>query len=125
MIILRNRWNISSFYSWNLSRRFGSDWYQKWIDLTVLRMNNWGINTIGNWSDPNLGESHRKAYVATLEGWGIEEGKMGMPDVYDPGYTAMLIPQLHFNAALKKMILFFSDISLATNHPGREGSQIW
>ena len=69
--------NISSFYTWNLSRRFGNDWYQKWIDLTFLRMNNWGINTIGNWSDPNLGSGHRKAYVATLEGWGIETGKDG------------------------------------------------
>jgi hypothetical protein len=81
---------IYSFYSWNLSRRLESDWYQKWINLTVLRMNSWGINTIGNWSDPVLGESHRKAYVATLEGWGIESGDMGMPDVYDPGYAAMV-----------------------------------
>jgi len=79
---------IYSFYSWNLFRRLDSDWYQKWIDLTVLRMNSWGINTVGNWSDPKLGDSHRKAYVATLEGWGIENGKMGMPDVYLPGYQA-------------------------------------
>ena len=81
---------ISSFYTWNLSRRFGTDWYQKWIDLTVLRMNNWGINTVGNWSDSNLGNSHRKAYVATLDGWGIESGKMGMPDVYSPDYRAQV-----------------------------------
>jgi hypothetical protein len=80
--------DISSFYTWNLSRRFGTDWYQKWIELTVLRMNNWGINTVGNWSDSNLGKSHRIAYVATLEGWGIESGKMGMPDVYSPDYRA-------------------------------------
>lgn len=80
--------DISSFYTWNLSRRFGSDWYQKWIDLTFLRMASWGINTIGNWSDHNLGLNHKMAYVATLEGWGIENGKMGMPDVYTPGYNA-------------------------------------
>ena len=81
---------IYSFYSWNLSRRHGADWYQKWINLTVQRMNSWGINTIANWSDPNLGKSHQKAYVATLEGWGIESGEMGMPDVYSPGYDAMV-----------------------------------
>jgi hypothetical protein len=81
---------INSFYSWNLSRRHGADWYQKWIKLTVLRMNSWGINTIANWSDPNLGKSHQKAYVATLDGWGIESGEMGMPDVYAPGYAAMV-----------------------------------
>jgi hypothetical protein len=77
---------ISSFYTWNLSRRFGPDWYEKWINFTALRMDSWGINTVGNWSDSNLGASHRKAYVATLEGWGIEAGEMGMPDVYSPDY---------------------------------------
>ena len=76
-----------SFYTWNLFRRFGSDWYQKWMDFTVRRMNDWGLNTIANWSDATLGGSHRKAYVATLRGWGIETGLMGMPDVYDPDYA--------------------------------------
>ncbi len=78
----------TSFYTWNLYRRYGSDWYQKWMDLTVRRMDSWGINTIGNWSDATLGGSHRKAYVATLRGWGIETGIMGMPDVYAPDYIA-------------------------------------
>ena len=77
-----------SFYTWNLYRRFGSDWYQKWMDMTVRRMDSWGLNTIGNWSDATLGGSHRKAYVATLNGWGIETGIMGMPDVYAPDYAA-------------------------------------
>jgi hypothetical protein len=80
----------SSFFSWNLYRRFGKDWYQKWMDYTVRRMDNWGLNTIANWSDPTLGGSHRKAYVATLRGWGIETGQMGMPDVYDPGYEELV-----------------------------------
>jgi hypothetical protein len=78
----------TSFYTWNLYRRHGSEWYQKWMDLTVRRMDSWGINTIGNWSDATLGGSHRKAYVATLRGWGIETGLMGMPDVYASGYIA-------------------------------------
>jgi hypothetical protein len=77
-----------SFYTWNLNRRFDSDWYLKWMELTFLRMDNWGLNTIGNWSDPALGGSHRKAYVATLNGCGIETGTMGMPDVYASGYAA-------------------------------------
>jgi hypothetical protein len=41
---------FASFYAWNLSRRFGADWYPKWVDFTVRRMKAWGINTIGNWS---------------------------------------------------------------------------
>jgi hypothetical protein len=79
-----------SFFSWNLYRRFGTDWYQKWMDFTIRRMDYWGLNTIANWSDPTLGGSHRKAYVATLRGWGIETGLMGMPDVYDPGYEELV-----------------------------------
>ncbi len=57
------------------------------MDFTIRRMDNWGLNTIANWSDATLGASHRKAYVATLRGWGIETGLMGMPDVYDPDYA--------------------------------------
>jgi hypothetical protein len=76
-----------SFFTWNLYRRFGEDWYQKWMAFTVRRMDNWGLNTIANWSDATLGKSQRKAYVATLRGWGIETGVMGMPDVYSPEYT--------------------------------------
>jgi hypothetical protein len=79
---------ISSFYTWNLYRRFGTDWYQKWTDLTIRRMDDWGLNTIANWSDESLGSLHRKAYVSTLSGWGIENGIMGMPDVYDLLYAA-------------------------------------
>ncbi len=77
----------ASFFSWNLYRRFGSDWYQKWMDFTVRRMDDWGLNTIANWSDANLGNQQKKAYVATLRGWGIETGLMGMPDVYDPAWV--------------------------------------
>jgi hypothetical protein len=78
----------NSFYNWNLFRRFGSDWYRKWIDFTVRRMDNWGLNTIANWSDSTLGASHKKAYAQMLRGWGIETGQMGMPDVYAPDYAA-------------------------------------
>ena len=79
-----------SFYTWNLNRRFGEEWYGKWMDLTSLRMRNWGLNTVGNWSDTNLGKSRKIPYVANLTGWGIQSGKMGMPDVYEPGYSGMV-----------------------------------
>ncbi len=78
----------SSFYSWNLFRRFGPDWYPKWMDLTFRRMDSWGINTIANWSDPNLGKARKKPFVANIGDWGIESGIMGMPDVYASDYMA-------------------------------------
>jgi hypothetical protein len=77
-----------AFFSWNLYRRFGTDFYQKWQDLTVRRMDNWGLNTVGNWSDAQLGRSQRKAAVATLGGWGFSAQTMGLPDVYAPDYAA-------------------------------------
>jgi hypothetical protein len=80
----------SSFYTWNIARRFGADWTDKWIDLTVRRMFAWGFNTVGNWSDPRLGSAHRIPYVVTLRGWGIESGPMGVPDVYAPEYAASI-----------------------------------
>jgi hypothetical protein len=78
----------SSFHAWNLYRRFGEDWYEKWMDLTFRRMDNWGINTIGNWSDNNLGRQQRKPYTTQLGRLGGSAATMGMPDIYAPGYAA-------------------------------------
>src|SRR5581483_9835164 len=78
-----------SFYMWNLTRRFGPDWTAPWIDLTIGRMNAWGFNTVGNWSDPRLGNAKRIAYVVTSRGWG-RNGPMGVPDVYAPDFAHMV-----------------------------------
>jgi hypothetical protein len=76
----------ASFYTWNLERRFGLDWLPKWIDLTMERMRAWGFNTVGNWSDPKLGAAGHMPYVATTRGWGIENGPMGVANVYAPDF---------------------------------------
>lgn len=78
----------ASFFTWNLYRRYGENWYEKWKEMTFRRMDSWGLNTVANWSDKNLGQSRRKAYVATLGGWGFSAETMGMPDVYDSNYAA-------------------------------------
>jgi len=77
----------ASFYTWNLTRRFGPDWTDKWIDLTMRRMSVWGFNTIGNWSDQRAGNAHRVPYVYTARGWGIETGPMGVADVYSADFA--------------------------------------
>ena len=74
------------FSSWNLFRRFGPAWDSNWVDFAIRRLNTWGINTIGNWSDSRLWDTHKKAYIVFLRGWGIEAGYMGMPDVYAPEF---------------------------------------
>jgi len=77
----------ASFYTWNLLRRFGQNWQDKWIDLTIRRMDAWGFNTIANWSDPQLWAAQRKPYVVILRGWGIETGYLGMPDVFSDDFA--------------------------------------
>ena len=78
----------SSFFTWNAYRRFGQDYYQKWMDFTARRMTDWGLNTVANWSDADLGRTKGIPYVATLSGWGFEARTMGMPDVYAPDYAS-------------------------------------
>jgi hypothetical protein len=78
----QSRRGQAGFYTWNLARRHGAEWRTKWIDLAVRRLESWGMNTIGNWSDASLWDSRRKAYVVNLRGWGMETGYMGMPDVF-------------------------------------------
>jgi hypothetical protein len=72
----------TGFYTWNLKRRHGDTWETKWPDLLLRRLESWGLNTIGNWSDPQLWNAGKKAYQVNLRGWGMETGFMGMPDVY-------------------------------------------
>jgi hypothetical protein len=80
----------AGFYSWNLARRHGEAWKTKWIDLAVGRLEAWGLNTIGNWSDPRLWDAPKKAYVVNLRGWGMETGYMGMPDVFSGDFPKIV-----------------------------------
>ncbi|MCW5978936.1 MAG: hypothetical protein KIT09_12725 [Bryobacteraceae bacterium] len=84
------RFGVPGFYAWNLERRHGSAWKTKWIDLAVRRMEEWGMNTVGNWSDPGLWDARKKAYVVNLRGWGMETGYMGMPDVFSDEFPKIV-----------------------------------
>jgi hypothetical protein len=78
------------FYAWNLVRRHGAESDANWIDLTIRRLESWGLNTIGNWSDERLWNAHKKAYVVNLRGWGMETGYMGMPDVFSEDFPKIV-----------------------------------
>jgi hypothetical protein len=80
----------TGFFGWNILRRFGDDRKDAWVDLDIRRMESWGLNTIGNWSDSRLWDAHKKAYVVNLRGWGMETGYMGMPDVYSAEFPKMV-----------------------------------
>ncbi len=72
----------ASFFTWNLFRRDGSDWLQKWVDRTIRRMDAWGLNTVANWSHSALWESRKKAYTIPLGRWETAVSYLGLPDVF-------------------------------------------
>ncbi|MGD0650071.1 MAG: hypothetical protein ABSA97_02850 [Verrucomicrobiia bacterium] len=70
----------TSFYTANLQRRYGDDWRPKWADLTVRRLDAWGMNTVSGQALTNT--QPRKPYVMFIRGWQVGQSIMGMPDVY-------------------------------------------
>jgi hypothetical protein len=88
----RGRW--FDFYEANLYRATGADWLTIWRRRTLDRLQAWGFNTIGNWSDDALGKMHRVAYTLPIyingtfgnvssgfDYWGR------MPDPLDPRFA--------------------------------------
>ena len=59
------------FYTANLERKYGRDWRERWKSITLARLQAWGFNTIGNWSDPWLYEERRMPFTATLHVEGV------------------------------------------------------
>jgi len=76
-----------SFLTWNLLRRFGESWVPGWVDLTLRRMDAWGLNTVANWSDDRLWDAKRKPYVIPLASWLTEVSYLGLPDVYSEAFA--------------------------------------
>lgn len=78
------------FYRANLQRRDGPDYEKRWTARTVQRMQAWGFNTVGNWSEVDrFGAQLPYTLPVQIEGdfgrisdgldwWG------GAPDVFDP-----------------------------------------
>lgn len=54
------------FYTGNLKRKFGDGFPDRFYDFLQLRMDSWGVNTIGNWSDDRLQRQKKRAYTAEL-----------------------------------------------------------
>jgi hypothetical protein len=72
----------SSFFSWNLQRRFGDEWLSKWVDWSLQRMDAWGLNTVANWSHQALWSAGKKPYAIPLGRWESKVSYLGLPDVY-------------------------------------------
>ena len=84
-----------NFTGANLLRKYGPDWRQDFFRIAQRRLRSWGMNTIGNWSDPSLGPMHQTPYVVTVHvGGRLLEGSQGywgqFVDPFDPQFTTSL-----------------------------------
>ncbi|HEV2682317.1 MAG TPA: beta-agarase [Rhodanobacter sp.] len=54
------------FYAANLYRVDGKNWLGAWRTRTLDRLQTWGFNTVGNWSDDALSRAHRLPYTRSI-----------------------------------------------------------
>ncbi len=120
-----------SFYCANLLKKYGPEWRQAWQETSAARLRNWGLNTIGNWSDGEVCRKSGLPYVTSFSlGAGLRnmEGANGywgyLKDVYDPRFADVVdeavTPLAESLAADPLCIGYFSDNELAweTLRPG-------
>jgi hypothetical protein len=76
----------------NLARKYPGDWKKKTNELAHQRLRSWGLNTIANWSDPQIYLMRHTPYTATIHFEGkLLEGSQGywgkFRDVFDPSFA--------------------------------------
>jgi hypothetical protein len=79
-----------SLGTWNLFRRYGEDYEIESRKMIQKRMEKWGLNTIANWSDPEVISMNEKAFMISLDNVGAQPELMGLADVYEPGFEASI-----------------------------------
>ena len=85
-----------SFDVANLLRKYGADWRSVYPAVLQQRLRSWGINTIGNWSDPATYRLRRTPYTDAVSSGGARmmEGSKGywgkFPDVFDGSFGESL-----------------------------------
>jgi len=84
------------FYGANVDRKYGTkygsgDYVSGWNAQTLQRMQSWGFNTIGNWSDTtpqSLQAQDKLPYTVNLVSRSPSNvGRAHVPDPYDPGFS--------------------------------------
>ncbi len=83
--------SMFSFYGWNVLRKWGS--IEEWRKTVDDRVANWGLNTLGNWSDEELLKQTNIPYTRFLASNGtgaIRIGSTRLVDVFDPSWTEYL-----------------------------------
>jgi hypothetical protein len=120
------------FYAANLYRVDGKNWLEAWRTRTLDRLQAWGFNTIGNWSDDALGQADRLPYTRSIniagdyanvasgfDYWGR------MPDPFDPRFvqaTEIAVAKASADVRDDPWLLgYFADNELAWAGTGPQG----
>jgi len=120
------------FYAANLYRIDGKNWPAAWRVRTLDRLQAWGFNTVGNWSDAALGQAHRLPYTRSIniagdyanvasgfDYWGR------MPDPFDPRFvqaSELAVRQASAGVVDDPWLLgYFADNELAWAGTGPQG----
>ena len=85
---------VFHFYSDNCRIRYGNE---SWHEFQFRRMESWGYNTIGNWSDPVLYRGRKIPYMLNLPlpaGMMRFGAKKEFRDVYSPAFESELLAVL-------------------------------
>ena len=76
----------------NLYRKYGTDWKARSTELAHQRLKSWGMNTMANWSDPQIYLKHNTPYTVAISfDWPkLGGGSKKFPDVFDPLFRSGL-----------------------------------
>ncbi|MBI4976584.1 MAG: beta-galactosidase [Spirochaetes bacterium] len=85
-----------NYFRYNLFRKYGENWKDLFTEVSMQRLPAWGMNTIGNWSAPEIYSRGRLAYTPTVYTSGpIIAGSSGhwskFKDVFHPDFKSNLI----------------------------------
>ena len=78
-----------NFIAENFSRVFGAEWKKTWDAMVPHLLREFGINTIGNWSDNEMARAQRFPYVMPLPHFHTTRSGTifrEFPDVFHPGF---------------------------------------
>ena len=83
--------NAIEFYRENLRRKYGADWKRLQVESTLDRMLEWGLNTLGAWSLPEMGQAQRVPHTLMLHSALQKFASVSkVPDPYSPVFERSL-----------------------------------
>ncbi|MET2985599.1 alpha-amylase family protein [Aureibaculum conchae] len=87
----RNAYKTYNFAEANLYRKYGKDWQEISNNRMHQRLKAWGVNTIGNWSDPKVYQMQKTPYTTNIGyKWPERLGNLKMPNMCNPDFEKNL-----------------------------------